>query len=578
MVDDGSTDGTSQLLAARDDIHRDARTRRNQGYGAALRSAFDFAVRERLRRPGDDRLRRPAPAAVDPQVRRALRRGDVDIVSGSRYLRRFPGDSDPPAERRRINQIITEEVNRRLGLHLTDAFCGFKAYRAAGLGEDRIARNRLRHAAGAVGAGGAIGAANRRTAGAVDLPRREAIVRRGAGRRRDARLAVYREVLDRARCGRRDALPDEQGSVSRLMSSCQVEHDHLRAPTRRSYGAGRTAVRPGSRHRHRECLPSGPALDYDLHGRSSGRRVAACPSGIAGGRAALDGGISQRPAVPADPRGLIYVAGHQPQMFHPGVWFKNFALGDAGRGARRDGGQSRSSTTTCCPTPRSACRAGRSTEPRRRANPVGPSQTRMPYEERRIEDRELFASFGRRVAEQIAPLVADPLDRAVLAAGSSRARMRRTISARAWRRRVISWKAIWGLETLEVPQSRVCAGEAFQWFVAHLLARFPEFRDDPQRGGARISAGPPHPQQFAPGARVGRRGCLAGGPALGLDGGEPRRRRLFARAAGGEIILADRQSWEADCRLRSRRRGRPGGRALVADCSAGACGFAPGHW
>jgi dolichol-phosphate mannosyltransferase len=48
-------------------------------------------------------------------------------------LRRFPGQSDPPAERRRLNQIITEEVNRRLGLRLTDAFCGFKAYRAAAL-------------------------------------------------------------------------------------------------------------------------------------------------------------------------------------------------------------------------------------------------------------------------------------------------------------------------------------------------------------------------------------------------------------------------------------------------------------
>ena len=57
----------------------------------------------------------------------------MDIVSGSRYLRRFPGDSDPPEQRRRINQVITEEVNRRLGLSLTDAFCGFKAYRVPAL-------------------------------------------------------------------------------------------------------------------------------------------------------------------------------------------------------------------------------------------------------------------------------------------------------------------------------------------------------------------------------------------------------------------------------------------------------------
>jgi dolichol-phosphate mannosyltransferase len=58
---------------------------------------------------------------------------DADIVSGSRYLERFDGDSLPPADRRRINQQVTAELNRRLGLNLTDAFCGFKAYRASAL-------------------------------------------------------------------------------------------------------------------------------------------------------------------------------------------------------------------------------------------------------------------------------------------------------------------------------------------------------------------------------------------------------------------------------------------------------------
>ena len=44
VVDDGSTDGTSALLAARDDIHLITHPT-NRGYGAALRSAFDFAIR-----------------------------------------------------------------------------------------------------------------------------------------------------------------------------------------------------------------------------------------------------------------------------------------------------------------------------------------------------------------------------------------------------------------------------------------------------------------------------------------------------------------------------------------------------
>ena len=62
----------------------------------------------------------------------------VDIVSGSRYLQIFDGDSLPPVERRRINVEITEQLNDRLGLQLTDTFCGFKAYRAGALSQLEI--------------------------------------------------------------------------------------------------------------------------------------------------------------------------------------------------------------------------------------------------------------------------------------------------------------------------------------------------------------------------------------------------------------------------------------------------------
>jgi dolichol-phosphate mannosyltransferase len=59
---------------------------------------------------------------------------DADIVSGSRYLRDFRQTALPtPADRRYINQTITAELNDAFGLHLTDAFCGFKAYRTSAL-------------------------------------------------------------------------------------------------------------------------------------------------------------------------------------------------------------------------------------------------------------------------------------------------------------------------------------------------------------------------------------------------------------------------------------------------------------
>ncbi|TVP95393.1 MAG: glycosyltransferase family 2 protein [Planctomycetaceae bacterium] len=126
VVDDGSVDGTSELLQARDDI-RIVRHGTNRGYGAALRTAFDYSIAEgyagvvTLDCDGQHQPKRI------PRFIEAAR--SADLVSGSRYLKEYAGDDQPPAERLFINRRITAELNRRLGLSLTDAFCGFKAYR-----------------------------------------------------------------------------------------------------------------------------------------------------------------------------------------------------------------------------------------------------------------------------------------------------------------------------------------------------------------------------------------------------------------------------------------------------------------
>jgi dolichol-phosphate mannosyltransferase len=130
VVDDGATDGTAGLLAARNDI-RVIRHETNRGYGAALKTAFDFAIENDY----DVLVTIDCDGQHEPQrigqLVAACR--DADIVSGSRYLRNKEQAQRAPAERRQINTQITRELNERLGLSLTDAFCGFKAYRVPAL-------------------------------------------------------------------------------------------------------------------------------------------------------------------------------------------------------------------------------------------------------------------------------------------------------------------------------------------------------------------------------------------------------------------------------------------------------------
>jgi len=130
VVDDGSSDGTAELLRQRKDI-RIVTHDHNRGYGAALQSAFRYAAEHRF----DVLVTIDCDGQHEPQRIPQFAAACIacDIVSGSRYLKAFPGDTEPPAQRRWINRRITAELNRRLGLRVTDAFCGFKAYRVDSL-------------------------------------------------------------------------------------------------------------------------------------------------------------------------------------------------------------------------------------------------------------------------------------------------------------------------------------------------------------------------------------------------------------------------------------------------------------
>lgn len=131
VIDDGSTDYTPMLLALQPvEVIRHAK---NRGYGHSLMDAFRWAKVDRfdwLITMDCDEQHEPESI---PDFINAIESDEHDVISGSRYLRSHPLDDRPPTERREINHVITNELNTRLGLNLTDAFCGFKAYRVASL-------------------------------------------------------------------------------------------------------------------------------------------------------------------------------------------------------------------------------------------------------------------------------------------------------------------------------------------------------------------------------------------------------------------------------------------------------------
>lgn len=129
VIDDGSTDDTPARLA--NHPVKIIRHAVNRGYGRSTRDMLHWAAQdgfEWLITMDCDLQHEPA---LIPDFRKRIAQGDVDFVSGSRYV--SPSDTDhmPPPDRREVNQIVTEEINQRLGLNLTDGFCGFKAYRVS---------------------------------------------------------------------------------------------------------------------------------------------------------------------------------------------------------------------------------------------------------------------------------------------------------------------------------------------------------------------------------------------------------------------------------------------------------------
>lgn len=132
VVDDGSTDSTAALLAREPGVHVITHAE-NRGYGKSLADAFGFAIRREfdwLITMDCDEQHEPSQI---PRFLAAAEGDDADLISGTRYPNGHAEGGSAPADRLEINRTVTQMLNRRLQLNITDSFCGFKAYRVEAL-------------------------------------------------------------------------------------------------------------------------------------------------------------------------------------------------------------------------------------------------------------------------------------------------------------------------------------------------------------------------------------------------------------------------------------------------------------
>ena len=233
------------------------------------------------------------------------------------------------------------------------------------------------------------------------------------------------------------------------------------------------------------------------------------------------------------------MTGHQPALYHPGVWIKNFVLDRLAREHRAHAvhllidNDVVTDASIRVPT-------GDISRPRVEAISFDRSIGEMPYEARTIVNPDQFATFADRVSAAVKPFVDEPLlcdlwPDVISASLNANQNLGRSLAQARHR-----LEGQWGLQTLEVPLSSICDHASFRYFAFHLLCELPrlieiynsslaEYRD------VNRVRSKTHP---VPALNSGD-GWLEAPFWLWTDE-EPIRRRLFCRFVGAELEINDR--------------------------------------
>jgi hypothetical protein len=238
--------------------------------------------------------------------------------------------------------------------------------------------------------------------------------------------------------------------------------------------------------------------------------------------------------LPSIHAGSLIVSGHQPELFHPGVWVKNFAIHQLAQRHQATPLHLIVDNDAVKHLSISVPMEHVSDRPHALVIPFDRSVEEVPYEERVIVDHGEFASFVERVGEQtrawpFKPILpefwTDVLAHRSPVIGERFSAARRTLERR------------WGCRNLEVPLSHLCRSEPFAWFTCHLLSDLPHFHaiynqvvHDYRRVYGIRSRNHPVPD-------LGNDDRWFEAPFWIWDVQRPRRRQLWVQQQAGQLLL-----------------------------------------
>jgi hypothetical protein len=236
----------------------------------------------------------------------------------------------------------------------------------------------------------------------------------------------------------------------------------------------------------------------------------------------------------------IFMAGHQPELFHAGVWFKNFLMSSLATEHHATAINLIVDNDTV-DSPAIRVPSGSRELPLVEMVAIDASAEGIPLEQRTIMDPALFDSFAERMGETLQPWIAEPLVgelwRHARAARQESFNLGQVL-ARA--RHVLECK--WGLNTLEVPLSTVVAQPSFRCFALARLWNADDLRRDYNSALQDYRAVNHIRSRAHPVPDLATDGEWCETPFWIWTNEQPLRKRLFVRHIGDTLQLTDRRA------------------------------------